>query len=104
MKTYAVHTKRVETQDLLDMLSAYPSPAEYDDFYLFARPHDNPTRPIVDMQTIEDEAEFDAAYQQLLTEEHTGRWVYLNEWQGRFLLNKYFSPAEDAGPLNGVLP
>lgn len=94
MKTYAVHSKLIETPDLLDMLSAYPDAAQYGDFYLFARPHENPTRPIIDMRSIEDEVEFDSAYQQLLTEEHTGRWIYLNEWQGRSLLNKYFTPTE----------
>ena len=92
MKTYAVHSKLVETQDLLGMLELYPTPAQYGDFYLFAQTHDNPTNEIVDMQSIEDLAEFDAAYQQLLTQKHTGRWVHISEPQGRFLLNKYFAP------------
>lgn len=94
MKTYAVHSKLVETQDLTDMLVIYPTPAEYGDFYLFAQTHDNPNNEIVDMQGIEDLTEFDAAYQQLLTQEHTGRWVHITESQGRFLLSKYFKPTE----------
>ena len=94
MKTYAVHSKLVETQDLTDMLSVYPTPAEYGDFYLFAQTHDKPTNEVVDMQSIEDLEDFDAAYQQLLAQEHTGRWVHITEPQGRFLLSKYFSQTE----------
>lgn len=92
MKTYAVHSKLAQTQDLADMLAIYPAPAEYGDFYLFAQTHDSPTNEIVDMQSIEDLEEFDAAYQQLLAQEHTGRWVHISEHQGRFLLAKYFTP------------
>lgn len=89
--TYAVHSKLVETQDLLDMLELYPTPAQYGDFYLFAQPHDNPKQPIIDMQHIEDLAEFDAAYKQLLTQQHEGRWVYISDSQGAYLLSEYYT-------------
>ncbi|APC46545.1 hypothetical protein [Alteromonas phage PB15] len=92
--TYAVHTKLVETQDCKDMLSIYPTPAEYGDFYLFAQPHSNPQQPIVDMQEIEDLEAFGVAYNQLLAQGHTGRWIYLSEEQGRYLLGKYYPPEE----------
>lgn len=94
MKTYAVHSKLVDTQDRADMLAIYPTPAEYGDFYLFAQTHPKPVQPIVDMQNIEDLETFDAAYNELLTQEHTGRWVHITEEQGRFLLNKYFTVEE----------
>ena len=89
--TYAVHSKLVETQDVLDMLELYPMPAQYGDFYLFAQPHHDPSQPFIDMQHIEDMTEFDAAYNQLLTQQHEGRWVYISEQQGRFLLGKYYT-------------
>ena len=96
MKTYAVHTKLVETQDLIDMLALFKHEvAEYDDFYLFGQVPEDPQQPIVDMRPIEDLDEFDVAYLQLLTEEHTGRWVYLSKAQGRFLKSKYFNEVED---------
>lgn len=93
MTTFAVHSKLIETQDLLDMLTLYPKRSEYDDLYLFAQPHDNPTIPEIDLQHIEDLVEFDAAYNALLTQKHEGRWVYLNAVQGRFLLKKYYTPS-----------
>lgn len=95
MKTYAVHSKLVDTQDKSDMLAIYPTPAEYGDFYLFAQTHPNPAQPVIDMQSIEGLQEFDAAYLQLLSEEHQGRWVHISEAQGRFLLGKYFTPVEE---------
>lgn len=96
MKTYAVHSKLIDTQDLTDMLTTYPTPAEYGYFYLFAQIHPSPAQPVIDMQEIEDLQEFDAAYNQLLTQEHTGRWVHITETQGRFLLSKYFTVEEVA--------
>lgn len=99
MKTYAVHTKNIETQDLLDMLAVYPTPAEYGDFYLFAQPHPNPTQPIVDMRETEDLQEFDTNYNALMSEEHTGRWVYLSQAQGRYLLQTYYTPETDETAL-----
>lgn len=89
--TFAVHSKLVETQDLLDMLALYPTPAQYDNLYLFAQPHANPTLPIVDLRDIEDMQVLDAAYQDLISQDHTGRWIYINQEQGRFLLDKYFT-------------
>ncbi|WP_269519471.1 hypothetical protein [Alteromonas sp. BMJM2] len=92
-KTYAVHTKLVETQDLKDMLLVYPTPAEYGDFYLFAQPHTKPVQPVIDMQTIEDIQEFDSEYQKLLNEKHhQGRWVYLSQEQGNYLIDNYYQP------------
>lgn len=89
--TYAVHSKLVETQDVLDMLELYPTPAQYGDFYLFAQPHHEPIQPVIDMQHIEDMTEFDAAYNQLLTQQHEGRWVYISDSQGAYLLSKYYT-------------
>lgn len=94
MKLYAVHTKLVETQDLLDMLEIYPSPASYGDFYLFAQPHPDAQQDIVDLSPIEDMDIFNAAYLDLLTQEHTGRWIHLSTEQGRFLKSMYFTPEE----------
>lgn len=92
MKTYAVHSATFVTQDLTDMLedSKYPTPAHYDDLYLFSEPHKNPTIPIVDLRHIETKEELEFMYEALVTEEHTGRWIYLNKWQGAYLKQKYF--------------
>ncbi|CAA0365742.1 hypothetical protein ALT721_800060 [Alteromonas alvinellae] len=89
-KLYAVHTKQIETQDLLDMLKIYPSPAEYGEFYLFAQPHNAPLQPVIDLTSIEDFAELDKEYERLLAEDRTGRWVHLNKEQGEYLTGKYY--------------
>ena len=91
MKINAVHSRLVETQDLLDMLALFPDCAVYGDFYLFGRPHDDPQQTVINMQHIEDLVEFDSAYKDLLAQPHEGRWIHLNAVQGDFLLKKYYT-------------
>lgn len=93
--TFAVHSKLVETQDLLDMLALYPTPAEYGNLYLFAQPHKSPTIEIIDLTGIEDMQEYDAIYEKLTSQTPVGKWVYITEEQGRFTLNKYFPVEEE---------
>lgn len=92
MTIFAVHSKLVETQDLLDMLALYPTPAEYGDLYLFAQPHKSPTIEVIDLTGIEDLQEYEATYLSLTSQTPTGKWVHINEEQGRFTLNKHFPP------------
>lgn len=89
MKTYALHTKLVETQDLIDMLAIYPTPAEYGDYYLFAQPIKNPTDEVVDLRGIENMEDFEAACQELIEEGITGRWVYIDQAQGAHILSNH---------------
>ena len=99
MTTFAVHSKLIETQDLLDMLALYPTPAEYGDLYLFAQPHKNPTIEIIDLTHIEDLQEYDEMYEQLTSQTPVGKWVHITEDQGRFTLNKHFPPPLDEGSV-----
>lgn len=95
--TYAVHSKLVETQDLLDMLAIYPTPAEYDNLYLFAQPHDNPTLPIVDLRDIEDMQELLTTHDFLVSQAHEGKWYLLSGEQGAFLLKERYSQETEEG-------
>jgi len=88
--TYAVHSKLVETQDLLDMLELYPTPAEYDNLYLFAQPHHNPTIPVVDLQHITDMQELLTTHDFLVSQPHEGKWYLLSDEQGTFLLKERY--------------
>lgn len=91
MKTYAIHSMLVETPDLQYMLDRFPDRPSYGDLYLFPEVHLAPTIEVIDLTGIDDLERFDAAYQELNQQEHVGRWVHINQVQGRFLLNKYFS-------------
>lgn len=94
MKIHAVHTKLVETQDLLDMLAVFPDRAEHGDFYLFGRPHHDPQQPVVDLTRTENLEEFEQTYLSLMQEEHVGRWIYINNIHAMFLLKKYYTQEE----------
>lgn len=94
---YAVHSKLVETQDLLDMRGLYPDAAQYKDLYLFAQPHHNPTIPVVDLQHITDMQELLTTHDFLVSQNPKGKWIYLNDEQGAFLLKERY-PQETVEP------
>jgi len=89
MKVYAVHTIKVETQDLIDMLSRFPEAPIYGDLRLFPEVHPNPKQEVISLEnlTLED---FAAAYAELTAKEtHEGIWIHINKDQGMSVIDKY---------------